>query len=156
MKAHRTDGVSLTFGLVFLVFVGWYVAARLVDLNLPMVGWTVAGGLILLGLLGLVGALRAGRTRPDGGAGRTAATAGGPSVAAPGAPLPGARVADADRAPVAEQLRVALEDGRLSFTEYNERLQSAYVAVTYEELDRVLDGLDTPRAPDGPGAGTHA
>lgn len=62
MKTHRTDGVSFTFGLVFLAIVAWYVAARSVDLSLPTVGWLVAAGLILLGLLGLAGALRSGQT----------------------------------------------------------------------------------------------
>ena len=29
MKSHRTDGVSLTFGLFFLVLAAWYLLARL-------------------------------------------------------------------------------------------------------------------------------
>jgi hypothetical protein len=62
MKAHRIDRVSLAFGLVFLVIVGFWLIARTVDVRLPAVGWFVAGGLILFGLLGLVGSLRSGRT----------------------------------------------------------------------------------------------
>lgn len=64
MKAHRTDGVSLTFAVLFLGIAGWWLIAQIFDLNLPAIGWLVAGGLILLGLVGLVGALRAGRATP--------------------------------------------------------------------------------------------
>jgi hypothetical protein len=142
MKPHRIDGVSLTFGVFFLVLAGWYLSARLVDLDLPMMGWSVAGGLILLGLLGLVGALRNSRA-----ADRTEEAAG---VAPAGDEGPGGLpVADADRVPIAERLRAALDDGRLTFTEYNERLQQAYTALTYAELDQVLAGLETPQAPSG-------
>ncbi|HET8682376.1 MAG TPA: hypothetical protein VFM54_10955 [Micromonosporaceae bacterium] len=61
MKAHRTDGLSLTFAIVFLVIVAWWGVAVTVDLSLPNVGWFVAAALILLGVLGLVGVLRSGR-----------------------------------------------------------------------------------------------
>ena len=127
MKSHRTDGVSLTFGVIFLVILAWYLAAGAVRMNLPQVGWFVAGGLILLGLGGLIGALRGSRSAPP-------------------APEPalvegGSQLSDADRAPVAEQLKAALDEGRLEFTDYNERLQQAYAATTYEELERALTGL---------------
>jgi hypothetical protein len=62
MRAHRTDGVSLTFAVVFGAFVAWWGLAQAIDLELPTIGWFAAGGLILVGLLGLMGALRAGRT----------------------------------------------------------------------------------------------
>ncbi|WP_201753268.1 hypothetical protein [Micromonospora rubida] len=61
MKAHRTDVVSLGFGLVFVALAGWWLLAQLLGLDLPPVGWFLAGGLILIGVLGLVGALRSGR-----------------------------------------------------------------------------------------------
>jgi hypothetical protein len=61
MKPHRTDGVSLTFALIFLALVGWWLTAQLVNLPLPAVGWFVAGALILLGVIGLLGALRSNR-----------------------------------------------------------------------------------------------
>ncbi|GAA4688674.1 hypothetical protein [Phytohabitans rumicis] len=61
MKPHRTDGVSLTFALIFLSMATWWFIAQLVDLELPVVGWFVASALILLGALGLIGALRSGR-----------------------------------------------------------------------------------------------
>lgn len=64
MRPHRTDGVSLTFALIFLSLVFWWLVAQLFDLPLPAVGWFVAGALILLGALGLLGALRAGRGDP--------------------------------------------------------------------------------------------
>lgn len=64
MKPHRTDGVSLTFALIFLSLVGWWLLAQLFNLPLPAVGWFIAGALIFLGVLGLFGALRSGRGEP--------------------------------------------------------------------------------------------
>lgn len=58
MKAHRTDGLSLTFGLIFLTLVAWWLVAQVVEVSLPNAGWLVAAALIVLGLLGLVGAVR--------------------------------------------------------------------------------------------------
>jgi uncharacterized protein DUF1707 len=54
------------------------------------------------------------------------------------------RVGDADRERVAERLRVALEEGRLSFYEYDDRVGEAYAAKTYSELDRLLADLPAP------------
>lgn len=62
MKAHRTDGVSLTFALIFLALAAWWLLAQLLNLALPAVGWIVALALILVGGLGLIGALRASRS----------------------------------------------------------------------------------------------
>ncbi|SCL63540.1 hypothetical protein GA0070608_2812 [Micromonospora peucetia] len=62
MKVHRTDIVSFAFGLVFLGLAAWWLLAQLLGLALPPVGWFLAGALILIGLLGLVGALRSGRS----------------------------------------------------------------------------------------------
>ncbi|MEU7675070.1 DUF1707 domain-containing protein [Micromonospora taraxaci] len=53
----------------------------------------------------------------------------------------GMRAADADREAVAERLRVALNEGRLDLHEYDERLQRAYSARTYAELDALLTDL---------------
>jgi hypothetical protein len=61
VKAHRTDIVSFAFGLAFLGLSAWWLLARILGLALPPVGWFLAGALILIGLLGLVGALRSGR-----------------------------------------------------------------------------------------------
>ncbi len=61
MKAHRTDLVSFSFGLVFLALSVWWLLARILGLAIPPVGWFLASALILVGVLGLVGALRSGR-----------------------------------------------------------------------------------------------
>jgi hypothetical protein len=64
MRPHRTDKVSLIFGLLFLAVTGWWLITQTLDFGLPAIGWFVAGGLILFGLLGLFGALRSARTNP--------------------------------------------------------------------------------------------
>ena len=51
------------------------------------------------------------------------------------------RAADADRQAVADQLKAALEEGRLELHEYDERLQQAYAAKTYGELQPLLHDL---------------
>ena len=53
----------------------------------------------------------------------------------------GMRVSDADRASTAERLRVAHDEGRLSLTEYDERLQQSYAAVVRADLDRLTGDL---------------
>lgn len=61
MRPHRTDAISLSFGLIFLtVAFGWAIT-QVVRVELPAVGWLVAGALILFGGLGLLGAIRSGR-----------------------------------------------------------------------------------------------
>ena len=61
MKPHRTDGISLSFGLIFLLVVLWWAVSQVVTLRLPAVGWLVASALILFGVIGLLGAIRSGR-----------------------------------------------------------------------------------------------
>ena len=61
MKPHRTDGVSLSFGLIFLLVALWWAVSRVVNLHLPALGWLVAGALIVFGVIGLLGAIRSGR-----------------------------------------------------------------------------------------------
>nr|WP_239158785.1 DUF1707 domain-containing protein [Actinoplanes humidus] len=51
------------------------------------------------------------------------------------------RAGDADRQVVADQLRVALDEGRLDLHEYDDRLQQAYAAKTYGELSPLLHDL---------------
>jgi hypothetical protein len=73
------------------------------------------------------------------------------------------RASDADRAQVADRLRRALEEGRLTLAEYDERLQQTYAARTYGELDPILGDLPgpatagrsqmAPAAAHGPGPG---
>ncbi len=53
----------------------------------------------------------------------------------------GMRAADADRQAIAGRLRVALDEGRLNLHEYDERLQRAYAARTYADLDDLVRDL---------------
>lgn len=88
MKAHRTDLVSFSFGLVFLALSVWWLLARILGLAIPPVGWFLAGALIVVGVLGLVGALRSGRhapAPPEAGATVSAPYEGGPGWAPPAA-----------------------------------------------------------------------
>lgn len=57
----------------------------------------------------------------------------------------GIRASDADRTVVADRLRAALDDGRLTITEYDDRLRLAYAAVTYGDLVPLT--ADLPPAP---------
>ena len=61
MRPHRTDGVSLSFGLIFLAVALWWAVSQVMTVHLPAVGWIVAGGLIMFGVIGLFGAIRGGR-----------------------------------------------------------------------------------------------
>jgi uncharacterized protein DUF1707 len=65
------------------------------------------------------------------------------------------RAADADRQVVADRLKTALDEGRLDLHEYDERLQQAYTAKTYGELEALLTDLPSgslpaPRAAQSP------
>jgi hypothetical protein len=51
------------------------------------------------------------------------------------------RISDADRRAAGERLRLALNEGRLDFTEYDTRLAQAYEAKTFRELDRLFADL---------------
>src|SRR2546427_813477 len=51
------------------------------------------------------------------------------------------RISDADRKATAERLRIAVDEGRLDLTEYDERLRSTYAATTYGELDPITADL---------------
>jgi hypothetical protein len=60
------------------------------------------------------------------------------------------RASDADRDRVAEQLRQAAGDGRLSLAELNDRLDALYAAKTYGELEPVVADLpDVSKAASG-------
>ena len=63
------------------------------------------------------------------------------------------RAADTDRAAVAQRLQTAVDEGRLDIIDFDERLQRAYAAKTYGELDRITADLPAPetapvKAPD--------
>jgi hypothetical protein len=51
------------------------------------------------------------------------------------------RAADVDRQFVADRLKSALDEGRLSLHEYDDRLREAYAARTYGDLDRLMADL---------------
>lgn len=51
------------------------------------------------------------------------------------------RAADVDRQFVADLLKKALDEGRLSLHEYDDRLKETYAAVTYGDLDKQLADL---------------
>jgi hypothetical protein len=55
------DGVSLSFGLLFMLIALWWAVSQVMTVRLPAVGWLVAGALILFGAIGLMGAIRSGR-----------------------------------------------------------------------------------------------
>lgn len=57
------------------------------------------------------------------------------------------RAADADRQAVADQLKAALDEGRLDLHEYDERLQQAYAAKTYGDLQPLLRDLPATAVP---------
>jgi hypothetical protein len=57
MKRHDTDAISLTFGLVFLAFVGWGLLVRWVSAEPPGFGWFAGAALIIVGLCGVLATL---------------------------------------------------------------------------------------------------
>jgi hypothetical protein len=57
------------------------------------------------------------------------------------------RASDADRERVVERLRTALQEGRLDLGEYDERMQRAYAAKTYGDLDGLLTDLPVASPP---------
>jgi hypothetical protein len=58
MRRHRTDGVSLVFGVIFLLVAAWWLLGNTVHIGLGTLGWVIAVALIAIGGLGLLGALR--------------------------------------------------------------------------------------------------
>ena len=59
-------------------------------------------------------------------------------------PIETLRAADADRHQIADQLKAALDEGRLSLHEYDERVRDAYAAQTYAELLILVADLPRP------------
>lgn len=55
------------------------------------------------------------------------------------------RASDADREKIVDQLRHAMNEGRLSLPEFDERLQQVYAAKTYGELAPLLSDLPAQR-----------
>jgi hypothetical protein len=54
------------------------------------------------------------------------------------------RAADADRQKIADQLKAALDEGRLSLHEYDDRVAQAYAARTYADLLDLVTDLPAP------------
>jgi hypothetical protein len=65
----------------------------------------------------------------------------------------GIRAADADRQRIADRLKFALDEGRLSLHEYDERIGLAYAARTHAELLVLVK--DLPRPGRGAADGTR-
>ncbi|MBC6465565.1 DUF1707 and DUF2154 domain-containing protein [Actinomadura alba] len=69
------------------------------------------------------------------------------------------RASDADRDRVADQLREALAEGRLTPEEHAERVERVYAAKTYAELAPIVQDLPVEEgsstAPPGPGVRLH-
>ena len=63
MRRHEADPVSLVAGLLFLVVSVVHIAARASDTDLNL-RWMVPAVLVLLGVLGLLGAIRS-NPRPE-------------------------------------------------------------------------------------------
>ncbi|HET8683855.1 MAG TPA: DUF1707 domain-containing protein [Micromonosporaceae bacterium] len=57
------------------------------------------------------------------------------------------RAADSDRERVATRLREAVDEGRLTLHEYDDRLRAAYAAKTYGELGVLVADLPAPAPP---------
>ncbi|MEV7624241.1 DUF1707 domain-containing protein [Actinoplanes sp. NPDC089786] len=54
------------------------------------------------------------------------------------------RASDADRQVVVERLKAALDEGRLSLHEYDDRVKQTYVAATYADLQPLVSDLPAP------------
>jgi hypothetical protein len=65
VKPHRTDLLSLLFGMAFLIAAGFWLTTRLVTLDAALIGWLVTGSLVLLGGAGLVHGLVTSRWTRD-------------------------------------------------------------------------------------------
>lgn len=65
--------------------------------------------------------------------------------------LPSIRASDSDREHVAERLRHATSEGRLTRDELEERLEALYGARTYGDLDALVADLPVPYASRQPG-----
>lgn len=60
------------------------------------------------------------------------------------------RISDAERQETADRLKLAHDEGRLTLTEYDERVREAYAARTRADLDTLLSDLPSVRTRDLP------
>jgi len=58
------------------------------------------------------------------------------------------RAADGDRERMEARLRQALEEGRLTLDEFDQRLVETHTAKTFGDLDRIVADLPLPAAPE--------
>ncbi|MGH3736658.1 MAG: hypothetical protein ACRDT6_13760 [Micromonosporaceae bacterium] len=67
MNPHRADYGSLIFGMLFLGIAGWWLLAQVTDfaISIGVMGWLLAAGLVVVGVVGVLGALRSGPRSPD-------------------------------------------------------------------------------------------
>jgi hypothetical protein len=63
---------------------------------------------------------------------------------------PDLRIGDADREAAAASLREHFAQGRLSLTEFNERIDAVFAATTQGDLDRITRDLPHVRVPSTP------
>jgi len=63
MKKHDTDMFSLAFGAAFLLVAATWGIAKLVKVSWFSVGWVFACGLVLIGVVGVLSAIRLSRGR---------------------------------------------------------------------------------------------
>jgi hypothetical protein len=63
---------------------------------------------------------------------------------------PPVRASNADRQAVADALRAASADGRITLAEFDERVTAAYAAKTRDELASPPSPPPVPPAPQGP------
>jgi hypothetical protein len=108
VRRHDTDYVSFVAGVLFLVVAAVYIAAAAYDADLDM-RWMLPAVLILLGVVGLMGALRgAGRPTQEVTAGAAAEAAAAPAPAAapptePAAEAPSEALAEPSPGPAGSQ-----------------------------------------------------
>jgi hypothetical protein len=57
MKAHRTDALSLAFGMLFLIIAAAFLTNQAFDVELPDMGLFAAAGVVVLGAVIAVTAL---------------------------------------------------------------------------------------------------
>jgi hypothetical protein len=69
VRRHEIDAVSLVAGLLFLVVAGVHIVARSTETDLNL-RWMVPAVLVLLGVLGLLSAVRFPRREPADDAGK--------------------------------------------------------------------------------------
>jgi hypothetical protein len=94
MKRHATDSVSLFFGLAFLGIAVAFLFYQVTGAQVPDVRWFLAGGLILLGLMGIFGAVRPRHGSVPADAGEPAPDETGSSIDGDGADTAGIPAVD--------------------------------------------------------------